>query len=183
MSDTDRKDELIAKAGGLATSISPERDLWPGIAEGITERRRSRFAPVLVQAAAVVLLVGASSVLTYLAMGGDKDPYAVITPELNMAPVSFAQRSALGPKYQQARIDMATQLETELARLDPETRDKVEKNLAMIRNSIDEINKALIDEPDNVLLQEFLLGAYQDELQLMHRVGGLTQHVMARTDI
>ncbi len=78
---------------------------------------------------------------------------------------------------------MATQLEVELARLDPETRKEVEKNLALIRSSIKEINKALVDEPGNVLLQEFLLNAYQDELQLMHRVGGLTQHVMARTDI
>jgi hypothetical protein len=135
------------------------------------------------QAAAVVLLIGASSALTYLAMDGDSAPQMVVAPELNMAPVSFAQREALGPSYQQARIDMAAQLENELVNLDPETRDKVEKNLAMIRKSINEINAALIDEPNNVLLQEFLLDAYQDELKLMHKVGGLTKHVMSRTDI
>ena len=100
-----------------------------------------------------------------------------------MAPVSFAQREALGPSYRQARIDMVVQLDNELEKLDPETRDKVQKNLAMIRKSIDEINPTLIDEPNNVLLQEFLLGAYQDELKLMHNVGGLTKHVMSRTDI
>lgn len=183
MSDTDRNDELIAAGSRLAKDISPERDLWPGIAEGISRPTRSRWTPMLAQAAAVVLLIGASSGLTYLAMGGDQDPFAVMTPELTVAPVSFASRGALGPKYQQARIDMATQLEVELARLDPETRREVEKNLALIRSSIDEINKALQDEPENILLQEFLLNAYQDELQLMHRVGGLTQHVMARTDI
>jgi hypothetical protein len=183
MSDTDRNDELIVKARGLRTEIAPERDLWPGIAEGIARPKRSRFVPMFAQAAAVVLLVGASSALTYLAMDGDRDSYMVVAPGLNTAPVSFAQREALGPSYQQARIDMAAQLEGELARLDSETRDKVEKNLAMIRKSIDEINAALIDEPNNVLLQEFLLDAYQDELQLMHKVGGLTKHVMSRTDI
>lgn len=183
MSDTDRNDELIAKAGRLETRIGPERDLWPGIAESITRPKRSRFMPMLAQAAAVVLLVGASSVLTYLAMDGDEDPYMVIAPELTMAPVSFAQRDALGPSYQQARIDMAAQLESELEKLDSDTRNKVEKNLAMIRKSINEINAALIDEPNNILLQEFLLDAYQDELRLMHRVGGLTKHVMSRTDI
>lgn len=183
MSDTDRNDELIIKARRLRADIAPQRDLWPGIAEGIARPKQSRFMPVFAQAAVVVLLIGASSALTYLAMDGDKTPHIVVAPELNMAPVSFAQREALGPSYQQARIDMSVQLENELEKLDPETRDKVETNLAMIRNSINEINAALIDEPNNVLLQEFLLGAYQDELKLMHNVGGLTKHVMSRTDI
>ncbi|NIL92936.1 MAG: hypothetical protein GTO71_00480 [Woeseiaceae bacterium] len=183
MTDTDRNDELIVKAGGLRTEIAPERDLWPGITEGIARPKRSRFVPMFAQAAAVVLLVGASSLVTYLAMDRDSDPYMVVAPELNMTPVSFAQRDALGPSYQQARMDMAAQLENELEKLDSETRDKIEKNLALIRKSIDEINTALIDEPNNVLLQEFLLDAYQDELQFMHKVGGLTKHVMSRTDI
>ena len=183
MSDTDRNDELIAAGSKLATDIGPERDLWPGIAEGIATRRRSRWTPMLAKAAAVVLLIGASSGLTYLAMGGDKDPYAVISADLSVTPVSFASRSALGPQYQQARIDMETQLEIELARLSLDTRKEVEKNLALIRRSIIEINTALADDPENVLLQEFLLNAYQDELRLMHRVGGLTQHVMTRSDI
>ena len=30
-----REDRLMAEAGKLSQSISPERDLWPGIAEAI----------------------------------------------------------------------------------------------------------------------------------------------------
>ena len=42
MSDMDRNDKYVATASQLATEISPERDLWPGIAEGIARPRRSR---------------------------------------------------------------------------------------------------------------------------------------------
>lgn len=183
MSDTDRNDELIAMAGALKAEISPERDLWPGISEGIARPRRSRWTPILAQAAAVVLLVGASSSVTYLAVSKDKDPFASASPQLTVEPVAFAQRSALGPKYQQARIDMTSQYELELAKLDEDTRAEVEKNLKVIHGAIDEINKALAGDPENVLLQEFLLNAYQDEFRLMNRIGGLTQQVMSRTDI
>ena len=53
----------------------------------------------------------------------------------------------------------------------------------MIHNAIVEINTALEQEPDNVLLQSKLLGAYREELTLLRRVSGLTRNVMTRNDI
>jgi hypothetical protein len=70
-----------------------------------------------------------------------------------------------------------------LLRLSPEAREEVEQNLAIIRGAILQINEALQKEPDNALLQELLLNTYREELALMRRVGGLTQHVMSRKDI
>lgn len=78
---------------------------------------------------------------------------------------------------------MQAQLDSEMERLSPEARKEVEDNLAMIRGAIGQINKALADEPDNPLLQELLLQTYREELAMMQRVGGLTQHVMSRRDI
>ena len=75
------------------------------------------------------------------------------------------------------------QLDAELQRLSPEAREEVRTNLAMIRGAIGQINAALAEEPDNPLLQELLLQTYREELALMRRVGGLTQHVMSRRDI
>ena len=95
MNDTDRNDELIARAGRLSREISPERDLWPGIAEGIARPKRSRFVPLIAQAAAVIVLVGASSMLTYLAVDKEQNPFATITPKLSVEPVAFAQRSIM----------------------------------------------------------------------------------------
>jgi hypothetical protein len=183
MSDTDRNDKYVAAASQLATEISPGRDLWPGIAEGIARPGRSRWTPMLAQAAAVVLLVGASSGLTFLAMQDEQPPALAITPDLLFEPAAFSSGYALGPKYLEARSDVAAQLDEELARLSPEARADVESNLRVIRNAIAEINAALEKEPTNVLLQQLLLGAYQDELAMMHRVGGLTNHVMSRKDI
>ena len=183
MSDTDRNDKYVATAGRLATEIGPERDLWAGIAAGIAPPRRSRWTPMLAQAAAVVLLVGASSGLTFLAMKDDQPPVQVITPELLFEPARFSSGYALGPEYFEARSDLAVQLDEELGRLSPEVRADVEENLRLIRSAIAEINAALEEEPTSMLLQQLLLDAYQDELALMHRVGGLTNRVMAREDI
>ena len=67
-------DKLMAQAAKLSTEISPERDLWPDIAAAIeTPRRRSSWTPYLAQAAAVVLLVGASSSITYMMTKSDSN--------------------------------------------------------------------------------------------------------------
>lgn len=181
-----REDELTARASELAREIAPERDLWPGIEAAIAEENRSRrggWVPrYLAQAAAVVLLVGGSSGLTYLAMKGASAPVQVaVTPDLLFEQTSFA-RYDLGPGFQDARSRLRSHLDDELARLSPEARREVEDNLDSIRQAIREINTALEAEPDNVLLQELLLRTYRDELTVMRRVGGLTQDVMTRNN-
>ena len=82
-------DKLDRAAQQLATEISPERDLWPEIAAEIAAPRRSRWTPMLAQAAAVVLLVGASSALTYVAVKDDSGPVVNIAPELVFEQASF----------------------------------------------------------------------------------------------
>jgi hypothetical protein len=182
MKDTDRDDKLIAMASKLSTEISPERDLWPGIEQAIRVPQRSRWTPRLAQAAAVVLLVGASSMITWMATK-DQAQTEYVPTDLVFEQASFGGRYSLGMGYQEAHRDLQAQLETELQRLSPDARKEVEENLAMIRGAIGQINKALAEEPDNALLQELLLQTYREELAMMKRVGGLTQHVMSRKDI
>ena len=74
----DNKLDLAARQ--LATEISPERDLWPGIAEAIEKPQRSRWTPVFAQAAAIVLLIGGSSTVTYLAVVDNKGPVTAVAP-------------------------------------------------------------------------------------------------------
>ena len=59
----------------------------------------------------------------------------------------------------------------------------VEKNLEIIRTAIAEINAALEQSPDNILLQDLLIDTYQQELAVMRKIGGLTHNVMSRNDI
>ncbi len=183
MNDIERDDKLIAAGSALSTEISPERDLWPGIAEAIAQPKRSRWMPVFAQAAAVVLLIGASSGVTYFAVKDQQQIIEVVPQGLVFEQASFGGRYTLGVEYQEARGDLAARLDVELARLSPEAREEVELNLSMIRGAIAQINAALTDEPDNALLQELLVKTYREELALMQRVGGLTQYVMSRKDI
>jgi len=178
-------DKLMTAAAQLSTEIAPERDLWPEIEACIeTPARRSRWMPYLTQAAAIVLLVGASSSITYMmTRSGPNVSPGTMALGLDSDFVSFGSNYELGQGFQDARSNLAAQLDIELDRLTPEARAGVEENLAVIRNAIVEINSELEMEPDNFLLQELLLKTYRDELTVMRKVGGLTQSVMSRNDI
>ena len=180
-------DILMTAAAQLSTEITPERDLWPDIEAAIADpapQGRS-WMPYLAQAAAIVLLVGASSSITYMMTksGVDVSPQAGILVTLDSEFVSFGNNYELGQGFRDARNNLAAQLDLELDRLTPETRAGVEENLEVIRGAITEINSALEQEPNNVHLQELLLKTYRDELTVMRKVGGLTQSVMSRNDI
>ena len=187
MNETD--DKLAMAARGLATEITPERDLWPGIEEAINAPKRSHWTPMLAQAAAVVLLVGASSMITYVVVKYD-DANTPPQTIVQVAPSNLVfEQAAFGPDhtleslYGRAGGNVQSNLERELKNLSPEARQDINRNLAVIRQAIDEISAALEKEPNNVFLQELLVEAYGNELAVMNRVGNMTQRVMARKDI
>lgn len=192
MNDTDDNnfDDLMTAAADLATEVKPGRDLWPGIEQAITKPvrpARTMWNTVWAQAAAVLLLVGGSSGLTYLAL---TDNGAVTTPVagaptlvFESASGSFGSQYNLGPDYLDAQRDLAGRLDDELAHLTPDVREAVETNIAAIRTAIAEINVALAEDPDNVLLQELLLSTYREELTVMKQVNGIGLSAMRRGDI
>jgi hypothetical protein len=190
MQETEFDIELMEAAAGLPKEITPQRDLWPGIEQAIAQppvTERSRWAPMLAQAAAVVLLVGGSSGLTYLAVSDDgprSTPMIPVEP-LEFEPVSgsFGSHYNLGPDFQNAHNDLSAQLDEELATLSLDTRSEVEANLNAIRAAILEINQALDKEPDNPFLQRLLLSTYREELSIMKKVDGMASSVMRRNDI
>lgn len=178
-------DELMAAARALETTVAPERDLWPTIESAIARPSRGRWNKMFLQAAAVVLLIGASSGLTYLAMNS-QSPYT--TPAADGRPLtyehaSFGDHYMLGPDYQDARTGLRVKFEEKLERLTPEARAEVVKNVNAIRSVVEEINRALSNDPDNALLQQLLLSTYQEELSLMIKVDGVTNAAMYRNDL
>ena len=90
-------DKLDQAARQLATEVTPERDLWPGIEQAIRTPRRQ--TPWLAQAAAVVLLIGASSSITYLAMKDGDDPLVGVAPDLVFERAAFGGEYHLGPGF------------------------------------------------------------------------------------
>ena len=193
MSTEDRFDDAIMEdAKKLATDIAPERDLWPGIEAAIStpvDTRRGVF-PWYAQAAAVLVLVGASSAVTYTLTRQDGGVVNGTPVASNAAGVefdaeyaSFGAGYALSPSFSDARSNLEAELEFELERLSPEARMTVEENLAIIRGAIREINAELAEDPDNELLQDLLIQSYREELGVMRDVGELTRDVMSRNDI
>lgn len=187
-----RDDAVMRAARALPQEIAPERDLWPGIEAAIAARRARRgwqWNRLLAQAAAVVLLVGGSSGVTWLVLerGGAGDLAPAGTAEalqFDTVAGNFGGRYHLGPEFVDARADLAAGLDDKLRQLPPETRVAVEKNIADIRAAIGEMNRALASQPDNALLQGLLLDAYREELDLMKKVDSIARSAtMRRTDI
>ena len=189
---TEQDDKMSSEARKLATDIAPERDLWPGIEAAIKEQQAApsapRQTPWYAQAAAVFLLVGASSMLTYSVMKYSEtdEPETVVQvvpTNMMFERAAFGGDHTLDSVYGRAAGNVQSNLDKELENLSPEARADVERNLAVIRKAIEDISVALEEEPDNEFLQELLVQAYRNELALMNRVGNMTQRVMARKDI
>lgn len=196
-SDTDSDntkfdDELMAAAAALGTDVAPSRDLWPAIEQAITMPAKANHTvwnSVWAQAAAVLLLVGGSSAVTYVvvsenaasptqfASGGVSDL------RFERVTANFGSFYSLGPDYQDARRSLSAKVDDQLGRLSAEERELVLRNIAVIRTAIDDINLALADEPDNSLLQKLLINTYQEELELMMRVDDIASAAMRRGDI
>jgi len=176
-------DELMRAAAQLRKAIPPERDLWRGISEAIAQPAPRRWSPMLAQAAAVVLLIGASSGVTYMTMKENAPTAVVATQDMIFERASFGNRYNLGPGFQDARNLLIADLEVELERLSPAAKATIEDNLTMLHTAINEMNSALEADPENTVLQDRLLRAYREELALLRRMGELTRNVMLRNDI
>ena len=176
-------DRLIAAARHLSTEIPPQRDLWPAIEQQIRAPKRSRWTPRLAQAAAVLLLIGASSGITWYATKEDPVLVTEIRPELAVQQAAFGTRYTLGPEFLDARDSLEEGFDRALGRLSPEQRADVEASLTLIHKVTADINAELEKDPTNVYLQEMLMKSYREELALLQRVGGLTRNVMRRNDI
>jgi hypothetical protein len=183
---------VMRAAQALPKEIAPPHDLWPSIEAAITRtdaRRDRRWHRWLAQAAAVVLLVGGSSGVTWYALEGGRagavaDGGVASGLEFDLVAGSFGGRYHLGPDFVDARASLAAGLDEKLAQLPPETRLAVEQNIAEIRAAIGEINRALANEPDNRLLQDLLMDAYREELTLMKKVDTIARTgTMHRPDI
>lgn len=162
--------------GALPRDIEPERDLWPAIEARLEPRDVRAGRRWLWPAAAAVLLVVGSTLITATLLRDDEPLVAQRAPaasQAGYADAAFGPGQALDPAYETARQDLARTLSARIDRLPPDARRQVEKNLAEIRRASAEINAALELSPGDPLLEELLLNAYQDELAVLASVNQL----------
>lgn len=196
MTDRERSPEfrLDARLRELPRSLEPGRDLWPEIAAGCAahEPASRRRLPWLAQAAAAILLVAGSSLLTATLL--DRDPAAgqelaqgqpqhaapgTAAAGFAPMPAAFGPNVRLDPEYAAARKQLTVVLQARLAALPPSTRAKLESNLGEMQRAAEQINAALAESPGDALLEELLLKTYQDELAVLANVNQLTDALAA----
>ena len=189
-------DRWVEEAGRLPREIRPERDLWPEIEARLDAGRRpvpgrSRWPLAAALAAAVALVTVSSLITIQVTQRPDTAPVSQAAGPNGLArPAGHLSRAAafgpdyvLGPKYEKARQQLYRELDEQLETLPPRTRQVVKDNLAQIRRALAEINGALADDPGSVLLQQLLMAAYQDELNVLMEVNRMAQSLPTRKEI
>jgi hypothetical protein len=174
--ETDATSRLEQALGRLPRNVDPAHDLWPAI-EARLEAREARPRRWPWQAAAAVLLVAGSSLLTASLVRRDLSRVVRMqAPAAQVAtiPAAYGAAYALDPEYVAARQQLSSMLESRIDSMPASARQKLEANLAEIRRATAEISEALALQPGDPLLEELLLNTYQDELAVLASVNQLT---------
>jgi len=173
------QDRLGAALGALPGEVPPGRDLWPGIeaqlspsagsdARGWASRRWGWQVAAAIALVAVSSLVTASLVRRHEATPVAVAPGAGLEPAgVSARPASFGPSHRLNPEYELARRQLTALLQQRIDRMPASARSKLEDNLAQLRRAANEINDALAEQPGDPLLEELLLGTYQEELAVL----------------
>jgi len=192
----------VKAAAGRLGDIQPARDLWPGIAAGLSGASRDVdvialpvggprapgrreplrptgvFLTVRQLAAAAVVLISMSAAATWWAgVGVATHPGSDVALDASpLSPVT-AVADVPGPSPEMAGELHALEetLAQARARLDPNTVRILEKNLGVIQRAIDESVQALAVDPDNAFLLEHLQRAYREKADFLREAASLAE--------
>jgi hypothetical protein len=172
--------QVLAHAASRPRSVTPPRDLWPGIARRV-ERERSwswasaGWSPWALAAAATVV-VGLAAVLW-----SGRPPAAVrtveipaATPEARLAAlpgvVADPVLAAAERQYEDAANALLEALQKRQAQLQPETLAAVRKNLEVIDRALAEVREELVRNPSNPELSRMLVATHRKKVDVLRRV-------------
>ena len=170
-------ERLLEQVEALPRSVSPEADLWPPLAERLTARPRRPAAggwPIwLRQAAAAVVFMTLGAMLSQLLAPSWRGAGG----EAGSAQVAEMATPASGAEFALAETDLLRAKEalwaavySSDANASAETREVVERNLAVIAAAIQELRAALEADPGNPQLEDLLLAKHRSEIGLLRRL-------------
>jgi hypothetical protein len=172
-----QQDPLLARAVELPQDVAPPHDLWPAIAARLdAEAPRAPSRPLGWPAALVAgfLVASVSALLTWGLMREPAPSTEAMPPDRRAAtaivPVHYGSNTLLTAADLGARDALLVQFRDRLEQLSPATQEAVVRNLAVIQRAADEIDAALTQDPASALLNDLLLAAYKQELQLYSKV-------------
>jgi anti-sigma factor RsiW len=159
----------------------PEANLWPGVAWRIKSRRgiSLTWMQALAAGVALVLMSGTAVWLTLGRGNGEPTHTAADTadrgPEIGAPAAPVAVANFADEAYENAVKELRQALDAGRSRLDPQTIQVLERNLAAIDQAIDQARKALEADPANVSLNSYLAGVRRRKLDLLRTASDLTQ--------
>jgi hypothetical protein len=154
----------MQRVSALPVSVPPERDLRADIWTQVDRRTLWHWRYPL--AAAAVLLIAVSSVLTMLVTRNGNAP-VVRTTQSAPAVVDLV---SIEQRYRSEVEELQAALRKNRAQLAPETVRILEDNLRIIDAAIQEARTALANDPQSAMLGELLRSAYQQKLDLLKQV-------------
>lgn len=146
---------LDAQLRTLPKEIPPELDLWPAIAQRI-RARSPRWIPAA---------VAASVVMSAVAVNFAWQSYRAT----RLTDEALAVLAQVREPYQSARLEFAADWSTVRAQVDPEVALVIDRNLAIIRASVHELDQALMRAPDDAALRGLFQSTLASEIDLYRR--------------
>lgn len=188
---------LLDEAAALPDEIVPERDLWNDIAPRLQSRgslveepvdtipevrvigpRPARPLPWWMLAAASIALVVVTSFATLRLSGrGEAGPATIASQQAQQprggTPTALAAFRPAEQEYEKAISDLEIVLQTQRARMAPQTAATLEANLRIIDQAIAESRAALAADPNSAELTHMLSDAYDTKLDVLRQAVSL----------
>jgi len=173
---------VLAHAAALPRSVTPPRDLWPGIERRIARPVRwgwlSRWTSPLVLAAAAVAVLAVAAVVWQGRQPAGVQTVVIPAASPTLQPVS-AGGGSLDPELEAAVRDYQTAANALFAALQqrqqrraiaPSDLARVQANLLVIDKAIAEVRAALVKDPANPELNRMLVATHRKKLDVLRRV-------------
>ena len=188
MNDTRSRHQptLGERLAALPLDQAPANDLWPGVLASIARadvRLASRRWPLALAAGIAVAAIAGS--IGWQAGRRGTSPIAA-APAADAGADLLLQASFAVPEgheYRATRAALERSYRDRLELLAPTTRQRIEKDLAAIRQANAEIRSALAADPQSAVLNRLLQSTWQQEFDLYATVTRNTDPAAARTRI
>jgi hypothetical protein len=170
--------ELLAHAAALPRSVSPARDLWPGIearlaAGGWRGTVASWRGPLVLAAAAAVLVALGAAFLAERGPSGVETaqiPGARVERVSTPAGVSDPVLAEAERNYEEAANDLLAKLQERADRLPAAEFARVQENLQVIDRALAEVRQAIAKDPASPELNRMLVSTHRKKVDVLRRV-------------
>jgi hypothetical protein len=182
----------LSQASATQLSVDPGEDLSLDVKRAIEARKQIalpnpagapvilasktqfRVSPILLAAAAIVLIVLSSGITTFVLRRSDSRVSVVPRSTEATADVLPASFLATEDEYARTIDELRVAVDAQRANLSPETIRTVDHSLAVVDTAIAEARAALIADPNNRTLVDLLASSYQRKLDLLRRTSELS---------